>query len=533
MKNNSYDYIIIGAGSAGCVLAYRLSENSGHRVLLIEAGASDNHPFIHMPKGIAKVMGNPAFTWPFMTEPEAGSNHVAESWARGRVLGGSSSVNGMVYVRGQDADFNALAALSSDDWNWEAVGRAYRAMENHELGSAPTRGGRGPLAISLPPATSLMSAAVEAGVAMGLSRKTDVNEPADGERVGFLPRTIFNGRRQSAAVAFLAPARRRPNLTILTRTPVDKILVENGRAVGVRVLRNGVNQDLRAERELLLAAGALSSPCILQRSGIGPADFLRDLGIDVIHDSPEVGRNVREHRGIVMQWRVRDELSLNRQFRGARLLANVARYYLTHSGPMSGSAYDVGAWIKTREDLDRPDGQLLIAPFSFDYQSPTFNVEAHGGMNICVYMLRPESRGTVMIRSSDANQLPAINPNYGSAESDRRKMIDLVRYARRFVAQSPLSGMVSGETRPGADYSTDEQIVEAHLQCGYGNYHASGSCRMGNDESSVVDPQLRVRGVDGLRVVDTSIFPFMLSGNTNGPAMVMAWRAADLILENR
>ena len=532
--SDSYDYIIVCAGSAGCVLAYRLSQNPAHKVLLIEAGGSDSHPLIHMPKGLAKIMADPSYLWSYMTEPEKNPDYAPESWARGRTLGGSSSVNGMVYVRGQDADYNTLAAKTSAEWDWPHVGAAYKAIENHELGAAPTRGDCGNLRITLSPQQNpLIEAAIRAGEAMGLTRKQDVNDPEDIERVGYAPRTIYKGRRQSAATAFLHPIRTRPNHTVVTGVVVDKIIFDGRRASEIRATQNGSAVSYRASREILLSAGTMSTPAILQRSGIGPAAHLREMGVPLLHDSPELGHNLREHHGIVMQWRVRDEVSQNRDFRRARLLANAARYYLTRTGPMEGSAYDAGAWFKTSPSQPRPDGQFLIASFSFDYTSPTFDVEPHGGMNICAYMLRPECKGTVMIRSTDPTQLPRIHANFGSTDVDRRKMLAIIQYARRYVAQSPLTDMVIAETRPGPQYQTDEEILDAHHKMGYGNYHACGSCRMGNDDASVVDEALRVRGVDGLRVADTSILPDMISGNTNGPAMAMAWRAADLILDAR
>lgn len=377
-----------------------------------------------------------------------------------------------------------------------------------------------------------MEAAIQAGAAMGLEKMRDVNEPADIERIGYAPRTIYKGRRQSAAAAFLAPVTNRANLKVVTDVAIDSVEFDGRRAIAVRASTGDRPAKYSARREIILSAGALSTPAVLQRSGIGPAAHLRRMEIPLVQDSPEVGRNLREHRGLVMQWRVQDDVSQNREYRGLRLAANTARYYLTYDGPMASGAYEVGAWFKSRPDLPRPDAQILIAPFTFDYDSPTFNVEAHGGMNFCVYMVRPESTGTVAIRSRDPAALPMINANYCELESDRRKMIDIIRYARQLAGQAALSGAVIGETRPGLEYQTDEELLQAHIKFGYGSYHACGTCRMGNDEASVVDPRLRVRGVDGLRVVDTSIFPFMLSGNTVAPAMATAWRAADLILDD-
>lgn len=526
---NEFDYVIVGAGAAGCVMAYRLSADPTVQVLLIEAGGRGNHPLIHMPKGIAKVMASAQFTWPYMTEAEDASNNTGESWARGRVLGGSSAVNGMVYVRGQPADYDELAAQTSADWSWAHIGGAFKAFEQHELGAASTRGDSGPLRVSLPPARSdIVQAAIAAGVEMGLEQRPDVNDPQVQERIGYVPLTVYKGRRQSAAVAFLDPILSRANLTVVTNVSVNAVQFEGTRAVGVQT---GAGIAYRARREVILSAGALSTPAILQRSGVGPATHLRALHIPVVHDSPQLGQNLREHRGLVMQWRVRDEVSHNREFRGLRLVANTVRYGLVHSGPLSSGAYEAGAWFKSQPHLAQPDAQILIAPHTFDYTSPKFAVESHGGMNCVVYVLRPESTGSLLIRSAAPADLPVIKANYSAAESDRRKMIAIVRYARALAAQKALSPFVMAETRPGPSFATDDEILAAHRQFGYGSYHASGTCRMGKDDAAPVDPQLRVRGTEGLRVIDTSVFPFMLSGNTNAPAMAIAWRAADVILQ--
>nr|WP_047168142.1 GMC family oxidoreductase N-terminal domain-containing protein [Sphingomonas sp. Y57] len=533
MSTDSHDYVIVGAGSAGCVMAYRLSEDPSKRVLLIEAGGPDRHPFIHMPKGLAKIIGNLKLIWPFMTEAEEASNGLPEYWARGRTLGGSSAINGMMYVRGHAADYEDLAARTSDDWNWERIGAAYKALEDHELGAGPTRGKGGPLHVTMPDERSaLTDASVAAGEAMGYRQMDDVNDPGDADRVGYAPRTIWRGRRESAASAFLKPARKRPNLTVVTGVVIDRLSFDGVRATGVIGTRGGVAIEYRAEREVILAAGALSTPAILQRSGIGPAEHLAAVGVPLRYDSPGVGANLREHRGIVMQWKVKDGASENRQFGGWRLARNAIRYVLDRSGPMTTAAYEIGAWFRVRPDSPRPDGQFLIAPYTFDYDSPKLRVEPFGGLNICAYPLRPASTGTVRIRSASPADLPVIVPRFGSAEPDRSMTVELMRLARRYVGQSPLAPFVVEETRPGPRYQSDAELAEAHRRFGYNNYHACGTCRMGKDADAPVDPRLRVRGVEGVRVADTSIFPVMLAGNTQAPAMALAWRGADLIIED-
>ncbi len=528
---SAYDYVIVGAGAAGCVLAYRLSENPNVRVALLEAGARDASPFIHMPKGLAKVMQDVRNLWAYPSRPEAATAMNSETWVRGRVLGGSSSVNGMMYVRGQPADFESLADLAGPDWGWSHIAAAYEAMECHELGAAPTRGGSGPLRISMPRAhTPLTDAMLAAGKAMGWPVKQDVNQPDDGEGVGYAPCTIHRGRRQSAATAFLKPAAGRPNLTVLTGATVDKVLFTGRRATGVLVRQGGQERVVEAAREVILCGGAMATPGILERSGIGDPDRLAALHIPLVHASPQVGEGLSEHRGLLVQWKLRAaHQSQNREYAGWRLVWAVARYFLTRTGPMAGAAYEMGAWFRTRPDLNRPDAQLLLAPFSLDFAKARAALEPFPGMHVVVYPLRPTSRGRIHITSTDPEVLASLEPNYRATEQDRAAMIGAVRTVRRFAAAKPLADFIVAETMPGPAYQTDAEILEAYDRYGTCGYHAVGSCRMGRDAGSVVDPELRVRGVHGLRIMDTSIMPVIPAGNTNGPTMAMAWRAADII----
>ncbi len=527
-----FDYIIAGAGAAGCVLAYRLSENPQLRVLLLEAGPSDSHPLIHMPKGSAKIMADPRYLWAHQSKPGPWTADKPETWVRGKVLGGSTSINGMMYVRGMPADFDGIAELSSDDWNWENIGAAYAELEGHELGPAETRGGSGPLKVSLPThRDELSEAQIAAGRAMGWGTKLDMNEPDDAVAIGYAPRTVWKRKRQSAAVAFLRPAARRPNLTIMTEAVVDRVLFDGKRAVGVRALVSGAPRDLMTRGEVIIAGGALSSPAILERSGIGRADVLEPLGIPIVHESPAIGENLIEHRAIIMQARLKRDISHNKQYSGWRLMLNGLRYALGLDGLLSAAAYEIIGWLKTDPGQNRPNGQILVSPFSFNMADRT-QVEKTPGMHVTAYNLRPTSRGRIHIRSTDPNEPASLDAHHHETEEDRREMVAMVRMVRQYLAQEPLAGLIDRETSPGPEYQSDEEILAAYDRFGTCGYHAVGSCRMGKDEGSAVNPDLRVRGVECLRVMDTSVMPVIPSGNTNGPTMAMAWRAAEIILRD-
>ena len=527
-----FDYIVVGAGSAGCVLAERLSADPAVNVLLLEAGPADRSPFIHMPKGIPKVMNHPTLSFGFMTTPEKGNNNTSERWARGRTLGGSSAINGMVYNRGQPADFDGIANIAGEEWGWRHIGRAYKSIENHVLGAAETRGDSGPLRITLNQPSPWGEAILAAGESMGIPRKADVNEPDNGEAIGYIPTNIWKGQRQSSAVAFLRPARSRPNLTVLNNVTVDRVVIEGGRATGIAGRHGGKATTWRARREVILSAGALQSPAILMRSGIGPADVLKAAGVPMLVESPDVGANMREHRVVVMQYRLTDhKLSENREYSGPRLFANALNYFLRRKGAMTTSSHNLGAWMKSRPELDRPDIQLLIAPYSYDFSGKAF-LEKEPGMIVIGFLLRPESAGRVVITSADPDAELKIEPRYLTDQADQDCAVALFRSVRRLMSQPGLEEVVVAETAPGAANQSDEQILDWWNTAGVCGHHAVGTCRMGKDERSVVDSRLRVRGVSGLRIMDTSVPPVMPSGNTNGPMMAMGWRAAELILED-
>ncbi len=528
--SKSYDYIIIGAGSSGCVLANRLSADPSVSVLLIESGPDDTSALIAMPRGIGKLLtpGNP-HVWTYKVSRGVGMSD--ENWLKGKAIGGSSSVNGMVYVRGAPADYDNWEAQGCTGWGWADMGRLFVALEDHQLGKSEWRGTGGPLKVTVHPSgDALCDAVISAAGAMGVKRTDDTNhvDSVSHGGVGYQPQTTYKGQRFSAAKAFLDPVRGRTNLTVVTGTQVQRIEFTERRATAVQVTSSSGDERIEARREILLCAGAVESPKLLQLSGVGPAALLQQHGIAVVQDAPDVGRNLREHVYMAMQYRVTSG-SFNHCFHGVGLLGAVANYFLRKKGPMTHAAHEAGGFIKTSPELDRPDAQIGVSLYSMDGDGNTVAIDKQPGLTLGGYFLRPQSQGELRIQSADPSVPPQIHGNYLSADIDRTSGIALVRWFRRLAAQPALKPFIVNELTPGPQVQTDEEILAALRRFGQTAYHVSGTCRMGGDAGSVLDPQLRVRGVEGLRVVDTSVMPCLVSGNTNAPAMAIALRAAEFI----
>lgn len=524
----TYDYIIVGGGSAGCVLAHRLSASPRTSVLLIEAGPPDTSPAIDKPSGYLRTHRDPRLLWVFPLTAD-GSGECQGTFIGGKVLGGGSSINGMAYIRGHPDDYDGWERSGAPGWGWKDMLRCFKSMEDHELGDNEVRGTGGPLHVSLRRRSSAVSdALIQAGISAGLSHAEDLNA-SDAERIGYLPATIRHGRRVSAARAFLAPIIPRPNLTVLTDTLATRVVFDGSRAGGVECTTNGIARRFRAAGEILLCAGALQSPKILQLSGIGPARHLRSLDVPVIHDSPGVGANLLDHWGMWLQYRLRRRTSLTRLCTSKRLPGRGLRYLIRRTGILMGSGAEIGAFVKAGRDAERPDASLQFSPFSI--MPGTVDSQLEPRLHCGAQLLRPESHGTVVIRSSDPTVTPEVRADFLSAENDRRLIVDMVRYARQLLLQPPLRPYLGEEVSPGSSVQSDEEIIDMCRRSGATGSHYVGTCRMGSDPMSVLDEKLRVRGVSGLRVVDGSVMPTQVSGNTNGPIMAIAWRAADLILE--
>ena len=529
MRVAEFDYVIVGAGSSGCVLANRLSADGRFKVLLLEAGPKDNYLWIHIPIGYGKTMFHKAYNWGFYTDPEANMHDRRIYWPRGRGLGGSSSINGLIFVRGQRDDYDHWAQLGNAGWDWNSVLPYFIKSEHNSRGASEAHGADGPLwASDIEEKNELMEAIIRGAGELGVPRTDDFNR-GDQEGIGYFQLFTRNGWRNSSAVAYLKPARGRGNLRVETDAQATGLILDGRRATGLRYRKNGVMHEVRAAREVILSAGSLQSPQLLQLSGIGPAELLRRHGIGVVHDLPGVGQNLQDHLQFRLMYRVSRPITTNDDLRTLAGQARIGLKWLTRgTGPLGIGINQGGLFTRILPGSRTPDIQFHFATLSAEQAGG--KPHPWSGCTFSVCQLRPESRGNVEIRSADPLQPPAMRPNYLSTEKDRICAVEAIKYARKLAATDALKPYLESEYKPGASVRSDDEILEFARENGATIFHPTGTCKMGSDRMAVTDASLRVRGIAGLRVVDCSIMPTLVSGNTHAPAVMIAEKASDMIL---
>ena len=515
MPSDAYDYVIVGGGTAGCVLANRLSADGRVSVCVLEAGPEDRYLWIHIPIGYGKTMFHPVYNWGFYTDPEAHMNGRRIYWPRGRGLGGSSSINGLIYVRGQPEDYDRWAALGNRGWGWKDVLRYFERSETAVSDIAAKH--------------ELVEAFIHGANELGIPTRTDFNGGRQ-EGVGYYQLFTRNGFRSSSATAYLRPAARRPNLRVETGAHATRIVFEGSRAVGARYRQGGVEKEARAVREVILSAGALQSPQLLQLSGVGPAALLQSFGVPVVRDLPGVGENLQDHLQLRVMYKCMKPITTNDDLASAwRSVKIGAQWIFKRTGPLAIGINQGALFTRVLPESSTPDVQFHFATLSADLAGAKPHPWPGFTMSVC--QLRPESRGTVRIRSTDAFEAPSMRPNYLAAELDRRCAVAGIRLARSLAGTNSMQPYVAEEYRPGPAANSDDELLEFARNFGATIFHPSGTCKMGSDPMAVVDDQLRVRGMENLRVVDCSILPALVSGNTHAPVVMIAEKASDMILE--
>ncbi len=530
----AFDYIVTGAGSAGCVVAARLSQSGRHRVLLLEAGDSDRKFWVHVPMGYARLFADPRVNWMFESEPEPELEGRTLYQPRGKVLGGTSSINGMVYMRGNHADYDEWRQRGCTGWDWDNVLPFFKKAEDQERGASEYHGAGGPLRVSDQPVQwELAERWIAAAIEAGLPANDDFNG-AQQDGAGHFQSTTNRGRRWSAAAAYLGPARGRHNLTVRTGAHATRILIEDGHAAGVEFVCNGAIHSARARGEVIVSGGVYGSPQLLQLSGLGPGELLREYGISVVRDMPAVGADLQDHFYVRLAFRCTKPITMNDIANSPvrRTLAG-AQYVFFRTGPLSSNGVCAGAFARSDQRLDRPDLQLNFTTWSYAGRDRR-GVRAHPfpGFSVSAVHLRPDGRGTVQIKSADPLAPPAIRFNFLRSQEDIRALTAGMRLARDIARQPALADYVADEILPGAAVETDAEFEMSIRRNGLSNLHPVGTCRMGADEAAVLDPRLKVRGVGGLRVADASVMPSVPAGNTNAPTIMIGEKAAAMILED-